>query len=404
MRRSLLVLLLALAIASAVMAAIGGVHAVVVSVEILLPLGLAALLIAQAADAGRLRLGTLPHRFQLGLALALGQLLAALAIGAAAMFVSPHDAWATIGILVFAALIATRAAQLLLRGVVGDVRAIGDGLHAVEQGEREVRIVATSSRELADLADAANRMIQTLRSEERSRDAAEATRRQVIAAVSHDLRTPLTSLRLLTQALDDELVDPETARRYVQRMGANVRALGTLIDDLFELSRLNAGDFAWSTQAVPLAELVREMVTAMRAQAEAQGVAVSAEIAADLAPARANPEKLGRVLANLLQNAIHHTPPDGAVLVTAQQTNGAVEIEVSDTGEGIAPVDRPRVFDPFYRGGSEAARTSGGSGLGLAIARAIVEAHGGRIWLADATHGTRVRLALPLADRPAPLL
>jgi signal transduction histidine kinase len=398
MRRSLFVLLLALAIAGGVMAAIGGAHAVLVSVEILLPLGLVALLIAQAADAGRLRLGTLRHRFQLGLALALGQLLAAVAIGAAVMFVSPHDAWATVGILLFAALIAARAAQLLLRGVLADVRAIGEGLRAVGQGERDVQIDATSSSELVDLAGAANRMIQTLRSEERSRDAAEATRRQVIAAVSHDLRTPLTSLRLLTQALEDELVDPDTARGYVQTMGANVRALGTLIDDLFELSRLNAGDFAWSTEAVPLAELVRETLTAIRVQADAQGVAVSAQIAGDLAPARANPEKLGRALANLLQNAIHHTPPDGAVLVTAQQCNGTVEIEVSDTGDGIALADRARVFEPFYRGGSEAARTRAGSGLGLAIARAIVEAHGGRIWLADAPQGTRVRLALPVAE------
>jgi signal transduction histidine kinase len=398
--RSLLVLALALVLACLVMAAIGGLHAVALSVEILLPLGVAALLIAHAADTGRLApvLRTLRDRFQLGLGLALGLLLAAMAIGAAVMFVSPHDAWATIGILVFAALIAGRAAQLLLRGVLADVQAIRDGLHAVEQGERDVRIAAHSSEELADLAATANRMIQTLRSEERSRDAADAARRQVIAAVSHDLRTPLTSLRLLTQALDDELVDPDTARRYVQTMGANVRALGTLIDDLFELSRLNAGDFAWTTEAVPLAELVQEMVLALRPEADAQGVVLSANVAADLAPARANPEKLQRALVNLLQNAIHHTPPDGSVLITAQQANGSVQIEVSDTGHGIADTDRPRVFEPFYSGGSEAARTGAGSGLGLAISRAIVEAHGGRIWLADANRGTRVRLTLPVAE------
>jgi hypothetical protein len=134
MRRSLLVLTLALATASTVMAVIGGGHAVLVSVEILLPLGLAALLIAQAADANRLRLSTLRHRFQLGLGLALGQLLAAVTIGAAVMFVSPHDAWATVGILIFAALIASRAAQLLLGSVVADVHTIGEGLRAVEQG------------------------------------------------------------------------------------------------------------------------------------------------------------------------------------------------------------------------------------------------------------------------------
>ncbi len=395
MRRSLLILLSALGICGAVMAALGGAHAVLVSVAILLPLGVLALLIAHAAEAGRLRLPTLRGRFEIGLGLALGQLLAAVAIGAAVMFVSPHDAWATIAILLFAALIAARAAQLLSHGVVKDVRAIRDGLQALQRGERDVHVTAGSSIELVELAEAANRMIETLHSEERSRDTAEATRRQVVAAVSHDLRTPLTSLRLLTQALEDGLVDEETASRYVRTMSANVRALGTLVDDLFELSRLDAGDFTWTTQTVALSELIAETVAAMRAQADAGHVAVNTEIAPGLGPARANPEKLQRVLSNLLQNAIHHTPPDGSVLVTAEPADGAVEIEVSDTGRGIAAEDRPRVFDAFYRGGSEAARTRAGSGLGLAISRAIVEAHGGRIWLAEASAGTKVRFTLP---------
>ena len=172
------------------------------------------------------------------------------------MFVSPHDAWMTVAILLFAAVVATRAAQLLLRGVVRDVHAIRAGLHAVERGEREVEIEAHSGRELEDLAHTANRMIAALTAEERARDTADAARRQVIAAVSHDLRTPLTALRLLTQALEDELVDPATARRYVHTMGAHVRALGTLIDDLFELACLDAGEVAWSTAAVDLAALV----------------------------------------------------------------------------------------------------------------------------------------------------
>ena len=397
MRRSLTALAAALAAACGVIATVGGWHGVLVTVAILLPLGLAALLIAHAADTGRLPLRTLRHRFQLGVGLALGQLLAALVIGAAVMFVSPDDAWTTVGILIFAAVIAGCAAQLLLRDVLADVTAIGAGLRAVGGGEHDVHIHAGSSEELIRLADSANQMIETLAVEERSRDEAEAARRQVIAAVSHDLRTPLTSLRLLTQALDDELVDAATARDYVRTMGSNVRALGTLIDDLFEFSRLNAGDFAWTTEAVPLAELVQEMLAAMRAQADARGVAVRAEIAPGLAPANANPEKLGRVLANLLQNAIHHTPPDGSVLVRAQRSGDDAEIEVSDTGEGIAGADRPRVFEPFYRGGEGVSRTGAGSGLGLAIARAIVEAHGGRIWLAEAPQGTRVRFTVPLA-------
>jgi signal transduction histidine kinase len=399
MRRSpaplLAVLLLALAPACAVMVALGGGHAVLVTVEILVPVGLVALALAELADAGWLRLGTLRRRFELGVALALGQLLAAVAIGAAVMFVSPHDAWMTIAILLFAAVVATRAAQLLLRGAVRDVRAIGDGLHAVERGERDVRIEASSGRELEELARTANRMIAALSAEEHARDAADAARRQVIAAVSHDLRTPLSTLQLLAQALEDEIVDAQTARRYVRTIGANVRTLGALIDDLFELSCLDAGEVAWSTAAVDLGELVGEAIELVRPATEAAGVELSAELPSDLAPADANADKLRRVLLNLLQNAIHHTPPDGSVAVSACAVDGTVEVEVADTGEGIAAEDRAHVFEPFYRGGGDAARTRPGSGLGLAISRAIVEAHGGRIWLAEGVEGTRIRFTLP---------
>lgn len=399
MRRSLLVLAFALAASDAIMALIGGAHAVLLSSEILLPLGLVALLIAQAADGELLELHTLRRRFELGLGLALGQLLAALVIGAAVMFVSGHDAWATIGVLVFAALVAIRAAQLLSMGVVADVRAIRDGLRAVGGGARDVRVTATSSRELADLAGAANNMIQALRAEESRRDAAEGARRQVIAALSHDLRTPLTSLQLLAQALDDGLVDADTAKRYVHTMSANVRALGALVDDLFEFSRLGAADLEWSMQAVPLAKLIGEAIAALRPEADARKVQMSAELAPGLPAAHADPEKLGRVLANLLQNAIRHTPPDGSVLVRAQSADEAVQIDIADNGEGIAAQDRARVFEPFYRGGREVARTRAGAGLGLAIARAIVEAHGGRIWLGDSYPGTRVCFTLPVAKR-----
>jgi signal transduction histidine kinase len=394
---SILVLLAALVPACAVMALVGGARPTLTMVEILLPVGLLALALAQLADSGRLRLATLRQRFELGVGLALGQLLAAVAIGAAVMFVSPHDAWMTVAILLFAAVIAARAAQLLLGGVTHDVSAIRAGLHALERGERDIQIEARSGRELEDLARTANRMIAALTAEERARDTADAARRQVIAAVSHDLRTPLSALQLLTQALEDELVDPATARRYVHTMGAHVRTLGTLIDDLFELSCLDAGEVVWSTGSVDLAALVGEACELVRPATEAAGVALQTDLPADLAAAHANPDKLRRVLLNLLQNAIHHTPPDGSVAIRAAAADGTVEIEVADTGAGIAPEDRPHVFEPFYRGGGDAARTRPGSGLGLAISRAIVEAHGGRIWLAEEPGGTRVRFTLPTA-------
>ncbi len=228
------------------------------------------------------------------------------------------------------------------------------------------------------------------------RDAGEAARRSLVAAVSHDLRTPLTSLRLLADAVEDDLVDPDTRRHYLEQMSLHIDSLSALIEDLFELSRIEAGDIEWSMRQVRLDELVEETVIAMRAQADAGGVAVRASVPDGLAAPRANPEKLQRVLFNLIQNAIRHTPADGSVTVLAESNGAGVEIEVADSGEGLSREDRERAFEPFYRGGAGAARSPGaGTGLGLTICRAIVEAHGGEIWFADSSRGARVRVRLP---------
>lgn len=236
--------------------------------------------------------------------------------------------------------------------------------------------------------------VAALAERERARAAAEATRRQLIAAVSHDLRTPLASLRLLAEAVDDEIVEAETRRRYLATIKTHVNSLSALVDDLFELSRIEAGDIDWSLRQVELALLVDETVAAMQPEAGAKGVALRAQLAAEL-PARADPEKIQRVLFNLIRNAIRHTPADGTVTVRAEAAGDGVEIEIADSGEGIPPEDRPRVFDAFFRGGPDAARQAEGAGLGLAVSRAIVETHGGRIWLAPAERGTRVRFSLP---------
>jgi signal transduction histidine kinase len=225
--------------------------------------------------------------------------------------------------------------------------------------------------------------------------ASEDARRSLVAAVSHDLRTPITSLRLLTDAIADDVVDGDTKRAYLGQISTHLNAMSALIDDLFELSRLEAGDIAWSLEQVRLDELVGETVDAMKVQADARNVEVRAELPAGLRPAHGDPEKLQRVLFNLIQNAIRHTPADGSVVVRARPAGDAVEIEVADTGDGIADHEREHVFEPFFRGGAQAARPSNGAGLGLAISRAIVEAHGGRIWLEEAPHGTRVRFSLP---------
>lgn len=330
------------------------------------------------------------------MAIVVAPVLVALVVVGSLMVVSGRGAALVAVIVAAAGLAAVIAARLVAGGILRDVEAIRDGLAAVGRGQRDVRIETSAHDELAELAAAANAMISQLRDEEAWRDQSEAARRDLIAAVSHDLRTPITSLRLLADAVGDDIVeDADTRGVYLSRMGTHIDALSVLIDDLFELSRLEAGDISWSLEQVPLRELVGETVEAMRVQAEAKGVAVVADVPDTLRAARANPEKLQRVLFNLIQNAIRHTPADGSVVVRAEPVAAGIEFEVADTGDGIAPEERERVFTAFYRGGANVARTHPGAGLGLAVSRAIVEAHGGRIWLAEAPVGTRVRFSLP---------
>ncbi|TMK59007.1 MAG: HAMP domain-containing histidine kinase [Actinobacteria bacterium] len=220
-------------------------------------------------------------------------------------------------------------------------------------------------------------------------------RRKLVADVSHDLRTPIASLRLLVEAVDDEVVDEETRRRYLATMRTHISSLSTMIDDLFELSRLEAGEIDWSMRQVELALLVDETVAAMRPEARARHVDLTAQLGDEPLSAHADPERIQRVLFNLIRNAIHHTPADGSVTVRAEAGPDAIEVEVADTGEGIPAADRSAVFEPFNRG-ADSARSGDGAGLGLAISRAIVETHGGRIWIAPAETGTRVRFSLPV--------
>lgn len=385
-----LAFVLALTAAAAAGAVAGyGRHAAVVTAAILLPLGLLTVLAGHGLVRHRARVGGLRRQFALVGALALAQLAGAVGLFVALMFVSPHDAFLTVLLAVWAGGLAVWAARLLGRRTLADVTTVRSTLEAVAAGRRDVRTGITGRDEVARLAADVDRMIGRLDEEERARA-------QLVAAVSHDLRTPLTSLRLLAEGLGDDLFGPDDRRAALDRMTTNVRALSGLIDDLFELTRLRSGDLQWTVDLIRVEELLHETVEAMRPLAGSQDVAVRAELAPALGTARANPEQLQRVLFNLIQNAIRHTPADGSVTVRADRaTCGGVQIEVADTGVGIAPADRARVFEPFVRVGADAPRSDGSSGLGLAIARAIVEAHGGRIWIGDAARGTTVRFTLP---------
>jgi signal transduction histidine kinase len=392
MTRSVLVLLAAAAVVAAVIAPVYGGEPALVTAVLVAAVSAAGLALAHAV-AGRGSVRSLRIRFAVVAATAVGVVLLTVLAAAELMFVSDHDALIVSAIVLAAAIVALRAAKVASARVVSEVGGVRDVLDAVGRGERGARADAAAAAELAELAAAANAMIDRLAEEERRRAAADAARRNLVAAISHDLRTPMTALRLMVAAIEDDLVDEATRARYVATMRIHVTALGSLIDDLFELSRLEAGDIEWSIGQVELAPLVDETVAAMRVEADAKGVAVEAELRPLPRPARADPEKLQRVLFNLIRNAIRHTPPDGSVTVRAEPAGDWVEVEVADTGDGIADDARAGVFEAYTRG--ERTGAGGGAGLGLAISRAIVEAHGGRIWLADSDVGTRVRFVIP---------
>ncbi|HEX4363561.1 MAG TPA: HAMP domain-containing sensor histidine kinase [Solirubrobacteraceae bacterium] len=390
MRRSLAFAVSAAALAAGLADAAYGRAAASTTLYILLPLGIATVLAAHAIVARRAQIGGLRRQFVLLATVAAAQLAIAVGVFVQLMFVSGHDAFFTVLVAAFTGALGLWAGRLLGRRALADVDAVRTTLDAVAQGRRDVRTNLAGRDELARLGADVDAMVNTLAAEEHAR-------RGLIAAVSHDLRTPLTSLRLLVDAIDDDLVTGAAMRHdYLGRISVNVHALSGLIDDLFELSRLESGDIRWTMERVELDELVHETIDAMRPHADAGSVVMRAELAPALVAARANPEQIQRVLFNLIQNAIRHTPADGSVVVRAVPATGdAIEIEVADSGPGIAEHDRGHVFDPFFQGGDRASRTDDGAGLGLAISRAIVEAHGGRIWLADAPLGTSVRFRLP---------
>jgi signal transduction histidine kinase len=396
----------ALLVAGAVLAA-HDLDGAIVTFALLAALGIATVGATRALLTHRERLGGLRRQALVTAALAFGPLAVALALFVQLMFVSAHDALLTASVGAYSALLGLWAGRLLSHRVMDDVDALRAGLVAVGAGERSLALRLGGDDELAQVAREVEAMVARLAAAEARREDAESARRSLIAAVSHDLRTPVTALRLLADAVDDEIGDPETRREYVRRLGVHVRALGALIDDLFELTRIEAGEVAWTMRQVQIDELVEETVAAMRPAAQAGRISVRAEIDPSLVPAHVNPERIQRVLFNLIQNAIRHTPADGSVTVRAASAGTSVEIEVADTGEGIATGDRERVFEPFAQGTDRTSRTDGSAGLGLAISRAIVEAHGGRIWIVDepsddADAGARVRFSLPGAT-PAPL-
>ncbi len=308
------------------------------------------------------------------------------------MFASEHDLLLATVLLVFAGGMAMALGYFLSADRNERVAALGAAARQVAAGRLDVRVPVTGRDELAGLAITFNEMSGQLAVAAEKQRELDSLRRDLIAWAGHDLRTPLASVRAIVEALADGVVDdPAERQRYLRTAQRDVASLSGLIDDLFELSQLDAGGLRLSRAPASLADLLSDTLESFSALAQAAGITLTGAAAPAVDPVTMDSAKIGRVLANLIGNALRHTPQGGAVEVRAFPSDGEVCVTVTDTGPGIAPADLPHIFERFYRGEKSRSRASGGAGLGLAIAKGIVEAHGGRIWVENAPHAAAAR-------------
>jgi signal transduction histidine kinase len=384
-----------------------------------LPAGDAGVLVLYAAGAATLAVlaavavlaGT--RRRSVALQAAVVALAPVLAVGigvaaaASAMFISTHDLHALLVVLAAAGTVGVLSGLLLGRRVAtagrslgAMARTLGDDGAAKAAFDGLVETGRGAPSELASLAaelDATSSRLAEARAETA---AIEHSRRQLVAWVSHDLRTPLAGIRAMVEALEDGVVDdPDTVARYYRTMRGEVDRLSALVDDLFELSRIEAGALGLDFERVPLDELVSEALASASVIAGAKGIDLRGAVCEPSPVVELSTPEMSRVVRNLLDNAIRHTAPGGTIWIEAalDESGTAAVVSVRDACGGIPEDDLDHVFEMAYRG--DAARTPGsaGAGLGLAVARGLVEAHHGTITVRNEGDGCRFTVWLPVS-------
>jgi signal transduction histidine kinase len=300
------------------------------------------------------------------------------------------DMHATEVVVITAASAATAlvGALVLTRWILRPLERLRIASGRFARGELEARAPESGPRELAEVSAAFNEMATNI---EQLFDA----RRQLIAWASHDLRTPVASLRAMIEALEDDLASTD---EYLPAIREQLEILTLLVEDLFELARIDAGVLALDVQETSLADLISGCLRGLDAEARARNITLEAHLAPGDPRVWIAPGKIERVLLNLLTNAVRHTPSDGAVSVVVKPNSDHVVVAVEDTGPGLEAEATERMFERFWRADDSRARSGGGAGLGLAIAQGLVHAHGGTIWAENRpVRGARVAFTLPLA-------
>jgi signal transduction histidine kinase len=348
------------------------------------------------------RIGSM--RLRLALASAVGLLVTVVNVvtTSALMFLNAHDLTLLLLLLAFSAVVSLAFAYAVGGALTEKVGQLSSAAGRLAEGDLSARVGGHSSDELGQLAAAFDEMAEQLERAFGRQRALEAARRELITSVSHDLRTPLATTRAMVEALADGVVsEPADVARYLGLILRETQHLSRLIDDLFELSQIDSGSLHLRTDVIDLAELVNDTVAAYHAPALERDLRLEQSLDGPLS-VQADGERLQRVLRNLLDNALRHTPSGGTIAVETHQADGNASVSISDSGPGVAEADLERIFDSFYRGERSRRREEGapsGAGLGLAIARGLVQAHHGRIWAeASPLGGVAVQIRLPLTS------
>lgn len=317
----------------------------------------------------------------------------ALIVAANQMFLSSHDLTLTLVVLGFGIVAGLGFAVAVSRPMTADLRQMADTADRVAHGDLSAETGVRRRDEVGKLAESLDAMTNRLAAAEAQRQQDDASRREFFAAVGHDLRSPLASLQATLEALQDGLAtDPD---RYLASMGRDLTTLRSLVDDLFLLARIESGTYPMEPVPVDVSELADEALDTLRPVANREGVRLRLHATGSVV-VPAGPEALGRILRNLVDNAIRHAPQDSEVVVEVRDGTGATVIVV-DEGPGFDPGFVDSAFESFTRADPARARDTGGSGLGLAIAHGFVAALGGEIW-AEPGPGGRVGFHLPTGD------
>lgn len=310
------------------------------------------------------------------------------------MLVTEQDLVLLSLLLLFAALISLPVAWWTAYALGERLNRIMRAAEHMADGHLDTRVAVGGDDEIGRLAHSFNTMAGQLEQAQERQAKVERARREMLVAVSHDLRTPLSSIRAMGEAILDDVVNTEEGKRYIRQMMIETSNLSLMINDLFELSQIDVGNLKLQREPCDLRDLISDTINAMRLRAEQLDIDLQGEDSDTPQLVLADIARTQRVLTNLVQNALRHTPAGGAVRIRVEEGGPALQVTVSDNGEGISPEKLPFIFNSFYRG--DEARSDEGAGLGLTIARGIVERHGGEIWAtSEPGSGTQISFTIP---------